>query len=110
MTVNKAQGQTLDRMIVAISHRPGNINFSYEAINVALTRVRDSKNMRLFLTGENETKRQHSLEYLLSLFPDETVDIFFKSFRPSEKPWYEQSFHPNACTTNVAQTIRNLIP
>ena len=107
MTVNKAQGQTLDRIIVAISKRPGNTNFSYEALNVALTRVKDSKNLRLFLIGNTALKRQDGIRYLFDLTPDPSIDFFFKSYIPSEVPWYEKTFLPSLC---VRRLIENALP
>ena len=48
ITVDKAQGQTLDRVVVALSCREHQIsNFTYACVYVAMSRVRESKRILL---------------------------------------------------------------
>jgi len=68
MTVNKSEGQTMERVILAISHRPGNQkNFDYQALYVALSRVRQGEHNRLLLTGKGESEKWLSLSYIPKL-------------------------------------------
>jgi hypothetical protein len=48
MTYNKSQGQTLSRVLLAISSPP----FSHGQLYAALSRVRDYRNIRQYVTDE----------------------------------------------------------
>lgn len=72
ITVNKAQGQTLDKVIVALSERPhsASVQFSYSGLYVALSRVRRRSDIRLLLVGDSVEKQMSTLAYLKDLKPD----------------------------------------
>jgi hypothetical protein len=71
ITVNRSQGQTLDNVILAISHRqiPA-CNFRYSGIYVAFSRVRERKNIRLLLVGNTIPQKWSSICYISNLKPD----------------------------------------
>ena len=72
ITVNKAQGQTMDKVILALSYRPlsAMMQFSYSGLYVALSRVRKSSDIRLLLPGNTHTEQFSGLLYLTDLKAD----------------------------------------
>jgi len=83
ITVHKALGRTIDRVILALSGgKPSGCNFSYRQLHVALSRVRMREHIRLLLIGETESDRWRSLAYLDYLKPDPSMEFFFAGFRP----------------------------
>ena len=85
-TVHKAQGRTIDKVIVALSRRsnvgPDNkfLEMSYEAVYVAMTRVQRCDDIRLLLHGADDTTRRTSLLYLSNLIPNPKVKAFFAGY------------------------------
>ena len=82
ITVHKAQGRTLKRVIIALSYCDAKgCNFSYRQVHVALSRVRNSDHIRLLLTGESEAMQWMSLLYIDNLRPDPSIRFYFAGFR-----------------------------
>jgi hypothetical protein len=82
MTVYKALGRTIDRVILALSgNKPAGCNWTYRQVHVALSRVRTREHIRLLLVGSSETEKWHSLSYLQNLKPDPSIAYFFAGFR-----------------------------
>jgi AAA domain len=82
ITVHKSLGQTMDRIIIALSHNPASgCNLSHQQIFVALSRVRKRQHIRLLLVGGNEAEKWHSLAYLSSLRQEEHIGFFLAGFR-----------------------------
>lgn len=76
ITVFKAQGMTLPRITLALSKRPAAItDFTYEALYVAFSRVKEKNNIRLLLTGSYNT-----ITYVTGKKPDQSIVDFFKGF------------------------------
>ena len=94
MTVNKSEGQTMPRVIIALSQRP-TMNYTRAGLYVAFSRVKHSSHLRLFITGHTEDERRHNMNYIWNLPPDLTVKSFFKGFKPTddESPWQTISFN-----------------
>jgi hypothetical protein len=89
ITVHKAQGRTLKRVIIALSYcNAKGCNFSYQQVHVALSRVRNSDHIRLLLTGCNEAMQWMSLLYIDNLRPDPSIRFYFAGFRdcPIDNP------------------------
>ena len=87
ITVHKAQGDTLDKAIIAMSRSPNaKCNFTYEQVHVAFSRVRDSQNLHLLLAGRNESKQWESLTYVSTLQQDPTVAWYFMGFWERIRP------------------------
>ena len=89
ITVHKAQGRTLKRVIIALSYNPAKgCNFSYQQVHVALSRVRNSEHIRLLLTGQDEAAQWMSLLYINNLRADPSIRFYFAGFRdcPASNP------------------------
>ena len=82
ITVDKAQGQTLDRVIVALSKRELQlVNFTYPCLYVAFTRVRRGEHLQILLSKEgNDAAEWESITYVTALRPEASVKRFFKGF------------------------------
>ena len=81
ITVHKAQGQTLDQVILALSHRhAAQCDMSYSHVYVATSRIHGSTYLRLLLTGTREKDKWESLKYLNNLHPDKSIPSYFASF------------------------------
>lgn len=81
-TIHKAQGKTLRRIIVALSYRCESItNLTYAHLYVALSRVKDSNDIRLLVNfNSNGRPDMESLTYIYSLKPDKSIGVFFAGF------------------------------
>jgi hypothetical protein len=67
---------TLPRITLALSKRPAAItDFTYEALYVAFSRVKEKNNIRLLLTGSYNT-----ITYVTGKKPDQSIVDFFKGF------------------------------
>jgi hypothetical protein len=74
-TVHKSQGRTMDAVILALSHRKLAIcNLRYEALYVAMSRVRKAADIRLLLHGEDPWQ---SVSYISTLQPPPSLAAFF---------------------------------
>ena len=92
ITVNKAQGQTLDNVVIALSERV-KFNFSHEAIDVAFSRVRTSSCVRLFLIGDSPEDKKKRLQYLYKLRGDPCTKAFFEGYDTFDhKNWLAASY------------------
>ena len=96
ITVEKAQGQTLERVIVALSERNMTItNFRYSCLYVAMSRVREAKHLRILLSSfENRDDEWQSLQYLEHLKRDESIQAFFSGFNESRRKWTTNKWNP----------------
>jgi hypothetical protein len=71
ITVHRSQGQTLENVVLAISHREAQgCNFRYNGIYVAFSRVRMAENIRLLLVGNTIPQKWMSIAYIPNLKPD----------------------------------------
>jgi hypothetical protein len=77
ITVFKAQGMTLPRITVALSKRPAAItDFTYEALYVAFSRVKEKDNIPLLLcNGSYDT-----VTYVTGKKPDQSIVDFFLGY------------------------------
>ena len=84
MTVHKAQGRTIHRVVIDLTHHPLHINrMTYASIFVALSRVKSKNHIRLL--RHNDLSLQRSYEYIESLKPDENVLRFYEGFEQPER-------------------------
>jgi hypothetical protein len=66
ITIYKAQGRTISKVILAISERQGNgCGLNYRSIYVAFSQVKHKDNIRLLLSNDNGNRE--SLTYLTKL-------------------------------------------
>lgn len=78
ITIHKAQGMTLKKVILAVGSRPGQFNLKYNSLYVAFSRVETADNIRLLLPiGSNWSE----LFYISKLQPDPAVASYFAGFR-----------------------------
>jgi hypothetical protein len=83
MTVHKAQGRTIHRVIIDLTKHPLHINrMKYASIFVAMSRVKAKHHIRL-LKHSNMPLKQ-SYEYIEKLKPDENVLRFYNGFENTE--------------------------
>ena len=89
ITVDKAQGQTFNQVIITLSEKYHNLmNFTYSYVYVGISRVRASPHLRILLMDEsNEVLQWHTLVYLSRLRKDEIVDEFFAGFYNNRSNW-----------------------
>lgn len=79
MTVHKAQGRTIPRVVIDLTCPPENINkMEFAAVFVALSRSRSRAHQRLLPRQSSSFKDQYS--YLYSLKPDVNVMAFYNGY------------------------------
>ena len=84
MTLHKAQGRTLDQVILAFGDRPTHeCQMDFSGIYVGFSRVRKSGDIRYLLPGGDYSK----LQYITQLKPDPTTKTFFSGFRGPLAQW-----------------------
>ena len=94
MTVHKAQGRTMKRVVIALTSRPVHIlQMKYESIFVGMSRVKKSDHIRLLDHGLGSPlgNRRDALDYLTGLLPRKNINIynagFKKGFEDSSGCW-----------------------
>ena len=88
ITVDKAQGQTIERVIVALSARKGKFcNMDYEAIYVSHSRVQQNDHLRLLLSGDTIPEQMDSLSYITALHPQKSIKAFFSGYSENRANW-----------------------
>lgn len=86
ITVHKAEGRTMEKVILALSYRSGDkCNMTYAAIYVALSRVCKRDDIRLLLSGKNNRDKWASVQYVSTMKPDPTVSAFLAGFKRRTK-------------------------
>jgi hypothetical protein len=81
VTFYKLQGATLPALIVELNNRPGGIkSMDLRSLFVALSRVEDGDNFRIF-----PLEFPNSLDYLLNMKRDDSLDIWNKCFNADGK-------------------------
>ena len=83
ITNHKAQGQTLQNVILCLSERPPHLNrlINFSAMYVAFSRVKTSSDIRLLVHAD----RPSELQYLKNLKPDPDVIAFYKGLLLGKK-------------------------
>jgi len=83
LTVNKAEGQTLSRVILCLSSRRVK-QMDRRSIYVAFSRVRSRDNIRLLLTGNSLDEKYKSMAYIPQLPTVKSTTVYFAGFtRPT---------------------------
>jgi hypothetical protein len=94
ITVDKAQGQTIERVIVALSARKGKFcNMDYEAVYVSHSRVQQTDHLRLLLSGDSVAKQMSSLTYISTLRPQKSIKAFFSGYSEDRANWKSNSWN-----------------
>jgi hypothetical protein len=104
ITVDKAQGQTLDRVIVALSKREMRlVNFSYACFYVAMSRIRKRQHLRILLKKEdNEVIEWMTLLYIHGLRREKSIHSFFSGFERDRRNWIEDVWNAGRAIVETA--------
>jgi hypothetical protein len=99
ITVNRSQGQTLGKVILAISERKaGYLNFKYAGLYVAFSRVKNKEDIRLLLCGKTEASRWNSVAYITTLRPGPSFFAVIGGFRKKGgNGWMNDRWDKNRC-------------
>ena len=85
ITTHKAEGRTMDRIVLALQDRPTKIvQMTYTSILVALSRVHRREDVRILMSGEYGYR---SLEYILDLKPSPYLNLFFAGYENNREEW-----------------------
>ena len=78
MSVDKVQGQTIDRVILALSNRKLNItDFQYACLYVVMSCVKMGQHLRIILTEkENKYLKWQSLLYTNNMYCNPSIEAF----------------------------------
>ena len=88
MTVHKAQGRTISRVVLALSMDPLQTSrMSYASIFVAMTRVRQSDHLRLLYHNNGCNRGDLGVEYITRLHPDPDVLDYYAGFINDSGYW-----------------------
>jgi Helicase len=87
MTVHKAQGRTIPRVIIDLRNHPFAIcRMSYAAIFVAMSRVKNRNHIRL-LEPKSVLHRKSHYEYLADLRPEQHIAPFLHGYKSFGSTW-----------------------
>ena len=90
MTIHKAQGRTIPRVIVALTDRPHQeMQMEYAAVFVGMSRVECSDHIRLLphVRGTPLGNRTRAYKYLTGLLPRKSIAIYNEGFRNNNGKW-----------------------
>ena len=104
MTVNRSQGQTMLKIILALSYNPIYV-LTYAHLYVALSRVRKGKDVRLLVSGNNKVSMAKSLAYISRLKPDTAMMAMLHGFRVGQgatlSEWVKGVFNDEAAVERL---------
>ena len=87
MTVHKAQGRTIHRVIIDLMSHPFKIcRLEYAAVFVAMSRVRRKDHLRL-LEPDMFLSRYSLYSYLEQLLPEKNITPFLHGYSNDTGPW-----------------------
>ena len=85
MTIHKAQGRTLDKIILCLTSRPEAITqMTLASLYVSLSRVKHSKDIRILYHSPQQNTVE--IEYLSFLNSNNNVQCYYSGFQ-SNSPW-----------------------
>ena len=87
MTVHKAQGRTIPRVIIAVRQHPNPMSsMNYAALFVALSRVKQGSHLRLIEPSSTVDTRASIYKWLLTtLSPNTDIAPFIHGFLPTQQ-------------------------
>ena len=87
MTVHKAQGRTIRRVVIDLTEQPmHSCRMEYAAIFVAMSRVEDHRHIRL-LERTSVGPRDSLYTYLDGISPDKHIAPFLSGYSTNGLPW-----------------------
>jgi len=86
MTIHKAQGRTIPRVVLALSEHPAGINrMQHAAIFVALSRVKSREHIKFLNHGVGPLRtRERAFEHLTRLLPNASIQQFCHGFEHTD--------------------------
>jgi hypothetical protein len=97
MTIHKAQGRTIPKVILALESRPSyNLQMEFPAIFVAMSRVKKGDDMRILYTFDSHSSFEDAFSYLTKLKPNMAVSLFYSGYLNDNGPWHPQLALHNA--------------
>ena len=90
MTVHKAQGRTIPRVVLALTCRPySNIQMEYASVFVGMSRVKNREHIRILqhLPGTPLGNRRNAFSYLSSLLPNKSIRAYNAGFVDNNGIW-----------------------
>jgi hypothetical protein len=87
MTIHKAQGRTLHRVILALTCHPTK-RMAFAAVFVAVSQVKRRQHIRILCHYTGHIKNQTAVfAYVTSLWPNKYVLQFYTGYVNSNGPW-----------------------
>ena len=107
MTVNKSEGQTMPRAILALSERKkSTFNYTFRHLYVASSRVKKRIDNRLLLCGKSHRKWL-SVEYLTKLRPPYDSASVLKGFtKHGGEGWRDDEWDPDVTLRHWEKACR----
>jgi hypothetical protein len=97
MTIHKAQGRTIPKVILALESRPSyNLQMEFPAIFVAMSRVKKGDDMRVLHSFDSRSSFEDAFSYLTKLKPNRSVSLFYSGYINDNGPWQRQLALQNA--------------
>ena len=94
MTVHKAQGRTIPRVVIALTSRPlHRLQMKYASLFVGMSRVKEGDHIRLLEHGRGTImgNRQNAYGYLGNLLPEKSISMYECGFQNRTGVWQKQS-------------------
>ena len=86
MTVHKAQGRTIPRVIIDVRQHPNPMSsMNYAALFVALSRVKQGSHLRLIEPSSTVDTRASIYKWLTTLSPNTDIAPFIHGFLPTQQ-------------------------
>jgi len=90
MTVHKAQGRTMKKVVIALTSRPLHYNqLEYASVFVGMSRVKKGSDIRLLRHGRGSTfgRVDDAMGYLAGLLPKKSINIYNAGFTKDNRVW-----------------------
>ena len=88
MTIHKAQGRTLERVVLALSCHPNYIQrMTFASIYVAFSRVKNPDDIRLLFHSPGGYPNYNELRYITELKPNKYTRAYYAGFVNNEGRW-----------------------
>ena len=88
ITIHKAQGRNMKKVILALESRPlGIMQMEFPSIFVAMSRVKERENIRILFHSPAETADYDKLRYITRLKPSKNVLRYYAGFHNNRGLW-----------------------
>lgn len=93
MTVHKAQGRTISRVVIALTARPlHRLQMKYASVFVGMSRVKEADHIRLLEHGRGSIlgSHQNKYGYLTNLLPQKSISMYDAGYKDTKGRWNQQ--------------------